>query len=232
MDIPEAPITHHWLDSTHITYGVVTIGTVLEQWKLEGSAFKGREPDQNRFDIEAPRLDSFSGRLSWNPTTDLSMQVSYGRLKSPEQLSPDVNEDRVTASIIYTTKPWDDALWSSTFAWGRKMNHPGNTLDGFMLESALVLKNTWTFFMRAERVQEDELFDVHTDDESSTAHSKKPIFTVNKLSVGAIYDFRVTDHLKVGIGGLVSKYTIPSGLLPPYGRDPTSFMAFVRLKLI
>jgi hypothetical protein len=100
MDIPEAPITHHWLDSTHITYGVVTIGTVLDRWKLEGSVFKGREPDQNRFDIEPPRLDSFSGRLSWNPTTDLSMQVSYGRLKSPEQLSPDVNEERVTASII------------------------------------------------------------------------------------------------------------------------------------
>ena len=177
-------------------------------------------------------LNSFSGRLSWNPTTDLSMQVSYGHLKSPEQLSPDVNENRVTASIIYTTKPWDDALWSSTFAWGRKINLPGNTLDGFMLESALILKNTWTFFLRAEHVQEDELFDVHIDDKSSTAHSKKPIFTVNKVSAGAIYDFQVADHLKVGIGGLVSKYAIPSGLLPSYGRDPTSFMAFMRLKLI
>ena len=67
---------------------------------------------------------------------------------------------------------------------------------------------------------------------SSTAQSKKPIFTVNKLSAGAIYDFHVADHLKLGIGGLVSKYAIPSGLLPPYGRDSTSFMAFVRLKLI
>jgi len=80
--------------------------------------------------------------------------------------------------------------------------------------------------------QEDELFDVHTEDESSTAQSKRPIFTVNKLSAGAIYDFHVADHLKLGIGGLVSKYAVPSGLLPPYGRDSTSFMAFVRLKLI
>jgi hypothetical protein len=86
--------------------------------------------------------------------------------------------------------------------------------------------------VRAERVQEDELFDLHTDDETSAAHGKQPIFTVNKLSAGAIYDFHVDEHLKLGIGGLVSKYAIPSGLLPSYGRDPTSFMAFIRLKLI
>ena len=31
MDSPEAPITHHWLDSTHITFGVVTAGLVVGQ---------------------------------------------------------------------------------------------------------------------------------------------------------------------------------------------------------
>jgi hypothetical protein len=55
---------------------------------------------------------------------------------------------------------------------------------------------------------------------------------VHKVSAGAIYDFHLADHVKLGVGGLVSKYAIPSGLLPSYGRDPTSFMAFVRLKLI
>jgi hypothetical protein len=45
MDIPEAPITHHWLDSTHITFGVLTAGVVLDTWKIEASAFRGREPD-------------------------------------------------------------------------------------------------------------------------------------------------------------------------------------------
>src|SRR5439155_21379483 len=30
MDNPEAPITHHWLDSTHVTFGVATLGYV---WK-------------------------------------------------------------------------------------------------------------------------------------------------------------------------------------------------------
>src|SRR5207253_4663309 len=65
-DNPEAPISHHWLDSTHITFGVITLGTVVDTWKFEASAFRGREPDQYRFDIEAPQLDSVSTRVTWN----------------------------------------------------------------------------------------------------------------------------------------------------------------------
>ena len=64
MDIPEAPITHHWLDSTHITYGVLTAGYVWDKVKIEASAFRGREPDQHRYNIETPGLDSVSARLS------------------------------------------------------------------------------------------------------------------------------------------------------------------------
>src|SRR6185295_20141971 len=102
MDIPEAPVTHHWLDSTHITFGVLTGGVVVDTWKLEASAFRGREPDQYRYDIEAPKLDSFSARFSWNPIPQLSMQVSWGRIHSPEALEPLVNEDPLSASAIYT----------------------------------------------------------------------------------------------------------------------------------
>ena len=159
VDIPEAPITHHWLDSTHITFGVVTAGLVLDNWKIEASAFRGREPDQHRFDIEEPKLDSYSARLTWNPIRELSLQVSAGHLHSPEQLSPEVNEDRITASATYTQPFGQNNLWSTTFAWGRKMNHPGNTLDGFLLESELIFNRAYTLFMRAERVAEDELLE-------------------------------------------------------------------------
>ena len=44
MDSPEAPISHHWLDSTHISEGVVTAGVVLGGVKFEASRFRGREP--------------------------------------------------------------------------------------------------------------------------------------------------------------------------------------------
>jgi hypothetical protein len=225
MDNPEAPISHHWLDSTHITFGVVTAGVVLNDWKVEASAFRGREPDQYRYDIERPSLDSFAGRVSWNPVRELSLQVSYGHLTSPEQLAPAVNEDRVTASAIYTTPFGDGHLWSTTLAWGRKMLRPGDALDGWLVESAAILKPNVTLFMRAERVAENEL----TDDIPGL---EGRIFTVNKLTIGGIYDFLRTEHTKFGIGGLASRYVLPADLKAEYGRDLTSFMVFGRLKLL
>ena len=224
MDIPEAPITHHWLDSTHITFGVLTAGVVLDKWKVEASAFRGREPDEHRFDIETPSLDSFSARLTYNPIQQLSMQVSAGHLHSPEKLEPDRNEDRVTASATYTQPFGDNNIWSTTFAWGRKMLQPGDTLDGFMLESALIFQKTYTLFLRAERVDENELFHHVHDFEGR-------IFTVNKVSVGGIYDVPLHPNVKFGIGGLVSTYGIPSEIKPFYGNDPFSYMVFGRLKV-
>jgi len=224
-DSPEAPITHHWLDSTHITFGVVTAGLVVDRWKIEASAFRGREPDQYRYDIEAPKLDSFSARFSWNPIRELSMQVSWGRIRSPEQLAPNIDEDRVTASAIYTQPFGNGNLWSTTAAWGRKVLRPGETLDGYLLESALVFKNAVTLFARAERVAETEL---HEDVPALDGH----VLMVNKFSVGGIYDFYRAEHTKIGIGALVSKYALPDSLKPIYGSDPTSGMIFARLKVI
>jgi hypothetical protein len=225
VDIPEAPITHHWLDSTHITFGVVTAGLIVDKWKMEASAFRGREPDQYRYDIEAPKLDSFSARFSWNPIRELSMQVSWGRLHSPEQLVPNVDEDRITASAIYTQPFGEDNIWSTTAAWGRKILRPGQTLDGYLLESTVIFKNTYALFARAERLAETEL---HEDIPALDGQ----VLMVNKLTVGGIYDFYRTDHVKFGIGALVSKYALPGSLKPAYGSDPTSAMVFMRLKVI
>jgi hypothetical protein len=225
MDNPEAPISHHWLDSTHITFGVVTAGLVVDTWKFEASAFRGREPDQYRYDIERPSLDSFAGRVSWNPVKELSLQVSYGHLESPEQLAPAMNENRLTASVIYTAPVGDGHLWSTTAAWGRKMLDPGDTLDAYLLESALILKNNVTLFMRAERADENEL----THDIPGLDGR---VFTVNKVSAGGIYDFVRTERMKFGLGALVSRYVLPADLASEYGKDPTSFMVFGRLKLL
>jgi len=224
-DNPEAPISHHWLDSTHITFGVLTAGLVVNDWKFEASTFRGREPDQYRYDIERPTLDSFSGRVSWNPTRELSLQVSYGRINSPEQLAPSINENRLTASAIYTTAFGDGHLWSTTAAWGRKMLRPGETLDAWLLESSLIFKNNVTLFMRAERVDENELTHDIPGLDGRT-------FAVNKVSVGGIYDFIRTERVKFGLGGLVSRYGLPSDLVTEYDRDPTSYMVFGRLKML
>ncbi|HZH07804.1 MAG TPA: hypothetical protein VEY69_14115, partial [Lautropia sp.] len=118
MDSPEAPISHHWLDSQHISFGVLTGGLVLDRMKVEVSRFNGREPDQRRWNIETGPLDSTALRASINPTDDLSLQLSWASLKEPEQLEPGVNQKRWSASGIYATTLADGSRLASTLAWG------------------------------------------------------------------------------------------------------------------
>lgn len=222
-DIPEAPLTHHWLDSTHITFGVVTLGYIWQDIKIEGSAFNGREPDQSRYNIETRRFDSASARLSWNPSPHWALQISHGRLDSPEQLEPDVSVKRTTASASYQTTVADNP-WQTTLAWGRNRKSPGETTDGWLLESELQIQRRYTLFARAERVENDELFL-----EGEPLHGQT--FAVKKLSVGAIYDFFNAHHVAFGVGALISRYDKPSALDDGYGEQPKSSMIFLRAKL-
>lgn len=123
MEIPEAPITHHWLDATHITFGVLTAGYIWKSVKVEGSRFTGREPNQYRWDFDKARFDSSSARLSFNPTKNWAFQTSYGRIKSPEQLEPDIDQDRTTASASYN-RAWSmNNLHGRTFFAKTKLTH-------------------------------------------------------------------------------------------------------------
>jgi hypothetical protein len=233
MDDPEAPISHHWLDSTHISEGVVTLGvtatTALGGLKVEASRFRGREPDQNRYDIETPNLDSTAVRVAWNPTRTLSLQASWAHQVSPEQLSPDENLDRWSASAIYTVPVGSDGFWATTAAWGRRIAIAGAVreapLDAFVLESAIHPDARWTVFGRAERVDNNELL-------APPGLLQGPTFTIGKVSLGAVRDFAVAAHVLFGVGAVVSRTLTPAGLDPAYGGDQTSGTGFVRLKLI
>ena len=228
LDDPEAPISHHWLDSMHGTPGVITAGLVVGKLKAEISGYRGREPDQNRYDIEAPKFDSIATRLSWNPTRTLALQVSYASQHSPEQVTPQQNQERYSASIIYTRPIGTTGFWSTTFAWGRRIDHepaePSTSLDAFVLESAIHPNDRWTFFGRAERVDHDELLPAPGD-----FHG--PAFTVGKLSAGAIRDVPIVDHLKVGLGALASRTFVPGGLSAAYGGDRWSGEVFLRFRI-
>jgi len=222
-DNPEAPISHHWLDSTHITYGVATLGYVYQNVKIEGSVFRGREPDENRYDIETGKLDSASVRLSYNPSRDWALQVSRGHIKSPEALHPDTDVDRTTASAIYH-RTFGNAGTQTTLAWGRNAPSHGEATSAFLLESAVRLSRSHTFFARAERSDKNELF---LDPDPRAEEN----FRVGKLTLGYVYDLPRESHFRIGFGGLVSRYRLPSDLEPVYG-NPTSFMLFARVKLI
>jgi hypothetical protein len=115
MDDPDAPLGHHWQDSTHVTFGVATAGPVWHNIKVEGSIFTGWEPDEDRYNFDQPEFDSYSGRLSWNPTRNLALQVSFGYIKSPEALEPELNRHRTTASLIYNVPLETDSNWSNSF---------------------------------------------------------------------------------------------------------------------
>jgi hypothetical protein len=225
MDLPEAPIAHHWFDSTHITFGVVTAGFSGGAWKIEASAFNGREPDQHRWDIERPRLDSWSVRGFWNPTGRLSLQLSTGHIHSPEQLDPGRNEQRTTASISYDLPLEDHGNWAWTLAWARKDERPGPTLTGWLGETSLRLKDRHILFARAEHVQEAELFEA-----GPLAGSVIP---VSKLSAGYAYELPMgKGPVRIALGGLGSAYVFPDRIKPAYGHEGVkSFMLFARLRL-
>jgi len=221
MDSPEAPLSHHWLDSTHITYGVVTAGFVWDTWKLEASAFNGREPDEHRWDFDPPRLDSGSVRLSWNPSANWAVQASWGYIHVPESLEPGIDQRRTTASVSYN-HPFEGGNWQTILAWGQNDKSPGDAPGAWLLESAVEL-GRHTVFARAEDVDKDELF------QSGPLAGES--FSVGKFSLGYVYDIPVAEHLKLGFGALGSLYALPSALQPTYGSSPKSYMLFTRLAL-
>jgi len=234
LENPEAPLGHHWLDSTHITFGVATLGWIRGPVKLEGSVFTGREPDEERADIEEPKMDSWSVRASWQPTPDWSFQASFGQLESPEQLEPGVDLDRTTVSAIYN-RPRPGGNWQTTFAWGRNAKDPGEATDSFLVESALTVVSRHTVFGRVERQKNDELFghgDEGAEGEEGEGHGHAgEAFTVGKVSLGYLWDALVSGNLRGGVGLLGSVALIPSELQEEYGDTPVSWMAFLRVRL-
>ena len=226
MRNPEAPLTHHWLDSTHITFGVATIGASQGPLQIEGSWFNGREPDQQRWNIEVRKFDSWSARLSCNPAPEWSMQVSYGDLRSPEQLEPETRVRRTTASISHH-RSFDAVEWATTLAYGRnRKSGPGVEVSepGWLLESTVVLSDTHTFFGRAEQLENSELFGP-----SHPLHDQA--FRIRKLSIGYIRDVLRTGPVKWGIGGVLGVIDAPAALDPVYGTRPRSAMVFIQGRL-
>jgi hypothetical protein len=221
MDSPEAPISHHWLDSTHISFGVVTAGIVLDRVKLEVSRFNAREPDQHRWNIETGPLDSTAIRLSWNASAQLALQGSWGHFEDPEQLEPGVDQKRWSASLLYAREIAPGWKFAGTLAWGRKsVEHHHD--DAFVAEASLKHAG-WTMFGRGEMTENRELLDIN---------EHGPAYRVGKVSLGAVRDFSIGGSWSIGVGGLFAVNFVPKSLAPLYsGRRPTGAMGFVRLKL-
>lgn len=216
--LPLGPIGHHWFDSTHITYGVVTVGVRKDGMQLEASAFRGREPDEDRWNVEAPKLDSWSLRASWTPSPYWAAQVSYGRLKSPEALHPDEDEARTTASVHYSRRGLD-----ATIAFSSKNRLPGPTLTAWLAEANWSVTRRHQLFGRAENLRNDELIP-----EGEPGHGIA--YRVSRFEGGYGYRIPLPATASLTLGGSLFAIVTPRALDEVYD-TPTGATLFAKLTL-
>ena len=208
---PVAPISHHWLDATHISYGVVTTGLTAARWRLEGSIFNGREPDAVRHDFDFGPLDSFSARLQLAPTDGLALQVSAGRLEDAEAGEgslPARDVARITASLLYQGAFAGRAV-ATTLAWGTN-TEVGARTHAALAEGTLTLTPRHTVFARAE-VAGKQGHDLHIHE------NERAIYTVGKLQGGYVRFLAPRWGVQAGLGGSVSAAIVPPVIRPNYG---------------
>jgi hypothetical protein len=227
---PSAPLSHHLQDSSHISFGVFTTGFTYRWFKLEGSVFNGREPDENRYNFEAHPWNSRSARLSFAPNSNWSMQVSHGFLRDPEALEPgDVR--RTTASISYNRR-FTRGSWATSFIWGRNHeSHDGEifNLNGYVAESSVRFAERNSFYTRLELVDKNQLLR-DSDRMSLGITDHHPSFRIGAYTFGGTRDLWSSKWLIASLGADVTFYSKPSILDPIYGNHPTSYRVFINLR--
>jgi hypothetical protein len=225
MPNPLAPIAHHWLDSTHITFGVLTGGLYANRWKAEASLFNGREPDEERTDFDFGALDSVSGRFWFLPTPKLALQVSAGKLTEAEASGnggPRLDVSRVTASVMYHSTPSENSISATTIGWGRN-EESGRGSNALVIETNLTWQDRDAWFGRFEAVSK-------TAHDLAVAESEEA-FTVARLQSGYTRYLPAWKGLKPGVGVSVSAGVVPAGLKSAYGRRVNAgFGVFLTLR--
>src|SRR2546421_1265239 len=226
-DDPLAPISHHWQDGTHITFGVVTAGVFTRNVKLEASWFNGREPDENRtnFDYAGRRLDSYSARLTVNPGPGWSLSTWYAYLKSPEGLHPGESLHRIGASALTTQAVGTKGTWSSGLIYGANDQiGPGPLASSIVLESTVDLDGRNAFFGRAEYVRKSAEELVIPSVPATTQYD------VGVLALGYLHTVGTVAGLAAGLGVRGSVNFVPSSLNAVYGRrTPAGGAVYLRL---
>src|SRR5579862_4525782 len=220
---PAAPLSHHLQDSTHTSFGVVTTGFVISKFKIEGSAFNGHEPNEERWSIQLAALDSWSVRGTYAPNANWSAQYSYGKLIKPEALEPG-DQDRQTASIEYNrpiTTGWlGRGNWATSVIWGRvQKSFESFPLNSYLLESTLNFRTRNYAYTRLELVDKDELI----------PGGFTP-YRIGAYTFGGVRDLVQNRKWQLGLGADVTFYSKPAALNPVYGTDPVSFHVFLRVR--
>ena len=222
---PLAPLGHHWEDSTHVSFGVATVGLYTRKLKVEGSAFNGREPDDQRFDIEYPGIDSWSGRVSLMPMPELVVQASYGYLGSPEELHPNTSIRRWTTSMLYSRALRESGNASMSVIWGQNDAGDEGTTNALTVESELSADGHNTVFFRGENIRK------RGHDLGLESDLGLEIFDVTAFTLGYLYECGPYGGVLPSIGVLGTSAFLDATLEPLYETaSPRGFMVFLRLR--
>jgi len=226
---PLAPLGHHLQDSTHIADDVLTLGLTYKIARVEASAFHGREPDEYRWDIDAGKIDSWSGRLTLNPRRNWSGQYSITRLKSPEQLNPKEDVLRMTASVMYN-RPLEGGNWATTLVWGRNRTLPeGEVFNSYLAESTLRFRTRNYVWGRAENV--DRTTELLLGENPLPAgFEERFLARVQAYTLGYDHEIEVIPHLTSALGVQATLYGVPASLHPVYGAHPRGLVLFLRVR--
>ncbi|MDB4913293.1 MAG: hypothetical protein JWM95_937 [Gemmatimonadetes bacterium] len=226
-DNPTVPISHHWQDATHISFGVLSAGLFTHTLKLEASVFNGREPDQFRFNVDRVVLDSYSGRLTYNATPSWSINAGYGYINSPEALDPAASMHRVTASVLYGARLGSEGQLSVAAIYGANKHHEaGSALSPSMLvEAEAIVDGRTTVFGRAEQVEKS------AGDLDVSHFSSAERFTVRAFSLGYVREVLQYGRGTIGLGASATLNVVPLALRDTYGsRTPVGAMFFLRVR--
>jgi hypothetical protein len=219
-ELPLAPLSHHLQDSTHTSFGVITTGLDVDRFRIEGSVFNGREPDEKRYTIQFAPLDSWSARLSVAASRNWTAQYSYGRLEHPEAQEPG-SQRRQTASVEYV-RPFAQGSWATSVVWGRVHKvFDDHNLNGYLLETTANFKLRNYAFSRMELVDKDELF---------PNNPLYPSYRIGAYTFGGARDLVQSRLWQLAIGGDFTLYSKPATLDSAYGRNPVSFQIFLRVR--
>ena len=220
---PDAVLGHHYQDATHIAFGVATLGLRHKNFKLEGSVFTGREPDEFRYGFDKARFDSYSARLSYNPTTQWALQVSNAWLHNPEE-SHSGNVNRFTASAIHTKMLTASSYVATTLVYGQNKHaghgppEPSVLLESTMQWTKAALYGRYEFVQKnAEALGLDNVLPAN------------PKLNINAITLGTNYilgTFKQT-NLTAGVQGTLN--VSPSLVKNIYGSAPVALQVYLRV---
>ena len=224
--LPMAPLGHHTFDATHVSFGVVTAAVERGRWTIEGSAFNGREPDENRWDFDFGAMDSVAGRVWFRPTDEWAIQVSTGHLKEPEALEPG-DVQRTTTSASWFRKD-ERGFKAVTAGYGVNAAH-GERRHGLFGEFT-VERDANSAFGRVE-FQQVETGLLLTGQPPSVSHINIAPQTVTAVTLGGARRLVTWRGFEGAVGAEFTLYGVPQALKITHGDHPASFQAFFRLRL-